>query len=642
MNATHINTSSFSGSEVRGFKARTLLLVVSINLAGAGLLFLYFYFIDASAFPQRHFLPWFEIPVFLLLPSAAALLLSWTYSRPVFEYLGVVHKPGLEPLQEDSGGGRIMHLRRRALRFPLVCALASIAGWVLMGVLIAAHLWAEGRTIGISTAMGQPDVPATANSLLAEELAVAGESLKMQWRFLIQSLKLVGSGLMLGTVVSAITFFVMESVWQKQMPRFFPAGKLSAVYDRWIIPVRYRLLIIFIFVGTVPLAAFGILSYQRTKSMMYLPPEEVLWNLLLFNIFMVLAGIGLAVILAGFVARSVSEPLERLREAMEQVKSGDFSSRVPVRANDEFGRVTEGFNDMIRTLGEKEASLTELTQSLEKKVKERTRELEEALQEKERTQAQLVQSEKMAGLGQLVAGVAHEINNPIGYIYANTDNLQRFLQRLSEQASQGDIEKINETVKKMEGITGSTREGARRAKEIVEGLRTFARSEKTSQKSIDIHEPIETALMLLGHEIKQGIKVFRDYAELPPISANPGELSQVFMNVMINSIQAMGERGEIHITSWQEQGMARVRIRDTGPGIPEKSREHIFEPFYTTKEVGKGTGLGLAISYGIIQAHNGGIEVENTGEGGTSILVGLPLSNEGPSESGAGPDETGG
>ncbi|MFO8056982.1 MAG: HAMP domain-containing protein, partial [bacterium] len=434
MNQNPKSTAPFSLSQARSFKFRLLGLVLFINLSGAALLFLYFYFIDKSAFAERQFLPWFEIPAYLLLPAAVVFFFSWSYSRPVFEYLGVVQQPGLEPLQEYHGGGRIMHLRRRALRFPLVCSLASVAGWVLMGTFIAGRLWMEGRTIGVTSSMDSPGLPATTNSLLAEELAVAGESLKMQWRFLVQSLKLVGSGLVLGTVVSAIIFFVTENLWQKQMPRFFPEGKLSAVYDKWIIPVRYRLIIIFVFVGAVPLIMFGILSYQRTKSMMYLPPEEVLWNLLLFNVFMVLVGVGLAVLLAGFVSKSVSEPLNRLRDAMEGVKKGDFSRRVPVRANDEFGRVTEGFNDMVRALGEKEASLTELTQSLEEKVEERTRELQEALAEKERTQTQLVQSEKMAGLGQLVAGVAHEINNPLGYIYANTDNLQRLVDRIKEQA----------------------------------------------------------------------------------------------------------------------------------------------------------------------------------------------------------------
>lgn len=628
MNQTLKNNDSgaLSFSEARRFKLRTLLLVVTANLAGAALLFLYFYFIDTSALPERQFLPWFEITAFLLLPAVAAFVVSWSYSRPVFEYLGAVRKPGAGPLEEDHGGGRTMYLRRRALRFPLVCSLSSSLGWVIMGGMIAARLWLEGRTVGISSVMAQTDVPATSNSLLAEELAVAGESLKMQWHFIIQSLKLVGSGLMLGTVVSAILFFVMENVWQKEMPRFFPREKLSAVYDRWIIPVRYRLLIIFIFVGTVPLLAFGILSYQRTKSMMYLPPEEVLWNLLLFNIFMVLVGGGLAVLLANFVARSVSEPLERLREAMEHVKSGDFSSRVPVRANDEFGRVTEGFNDMVRTLGEKEASLTELTLSLEEKVKERTRALEEALAEKERTQARLIQSEKMASLGQLVAGVAHEINNPVGYIYANTDNLKRFLSRLREQADKDEPEKIKEIINKMESITDTTRDGAKRTKEIVEGLRSFARSGKTSRKTVDIHQPVETAIMLLGHELKHGIKLVRDFSELPPVSANPGELSQVFMNVMMNGIQAMDETGELHISSYREDVMAVVRFQDTGRGIPPSCRDRIFEPFYTTKEVGKGTGLGLAISYGIVQAHNGEIEVENTGDKGTAIVVRIPLA----------------
>jgi signal transduction histidine kinase len=143
---------------------------------------------------------------------------------------------------------------------------------------------------------------------------------------------------------------------------------------------------------------------------------------------------------------------------------------------------------------------------------------------------------------------------------------------------------------------------------------------------VDIHQPVETAIMLLGHELKHGIKLVRDFSELPPVSANPGELSQVFMNVMMNGIQAMGETGELHISSYRDNGMAVVRFQDTGKGIPTSCRDRIFEPFYTTKEVGKGTGLGLAISYGIVQAHHGEIEVESTGDKGTAIVVRIPLA----------------
>jgi signal transduction histidine kinase len=608
-------------------RIKLLALVFAVNLAGGLLIFLYLSVIDVSSLTRVRFIQSWETLLIIMVPAVLALAASRSYSAPLFEYLKVVARPGFTPLGETIGGGRIIHLRRRALRLPVFSALSSLAGWVAMGVIIVARLLATGRALAPGVPPSAVAAAGQAGEALSEELFLSGLSLQRTWTYLTLSVKGMGLALLIGGMVSATLFFVIESVWQKELPWFFPGGRISAVLDRWIIPVRYRLTAIFVLVGTVPLVMIGVLSYQRASFMVSEPPEAVLGGLLLLNFFMVLVGVALAVMLSIYVAKSVSRPLTRLRAAIERVAAGDLEARVPVRANDEIGRVTEGFNDMVSSLAEKNASIHELAQGLELKVQERTRELTAALSEKEATQAQLVQSEKMASLGQLVAGIAHEINNPVGYIYANTDHLERYLGKVGEAFAAGDRKAFDEAREKMERLLASTGEGAKRTKEIVAGLRTFSRKDPSHKQRIDMKESVETALMLLAHELKRGIVVKRAYGTEPMVRANPGELTQVFMNIIINAVQAMGDTGTLIIETGSDGDTAFVAIQDTGPGIPPENLPRLFEPFFTTKEVGKGTGLGLAIAYGIVKAHGGEIRVTSGPGKGAAFQVRLPAAD---------------
>jgi signal transduction histidine kinase len=611
------------------YRLRVLGRVLLVNLAGGLLIFFYFSVIDVSSLQRLRFIrSWETLIIMAMIPALLAVLLSRSYAKPLFEYLRVVSRPGFEPLDETNGGGRIIHVRRRALRFPAFCAIASLLSWAAVGLIIAARIWSTGRSLALDESLSMAVSAGEAGDLISEGLFRSGSAFRKQWMFLVQSTKGIGLSMLVGGMVSAVLFFMVESVWQRELPRFFPGARITKVVDPWIIPVRYRLIAIFVLVGTVPLIMIGVLSYQRASAMVYMRPEEVLGNLLLFNLFTVLVGVGLAALLAGYVAKSVSEPLERLREGIERVGEGDLAVDVAVRANDELGRVTEGFNDMVRSLADKEASIMELTHGLEEKVKERTRELTEALEEKERTQAQLVQSEKMAGLGQLVAGVAHEINNPVGYIYANSDHLERYLAKLKESFESGDDEAFDNIVAKMEKVIQSTREGSKRTKEIVSGLRTFSRKEPSLRKPVDVREPIETALMLVGHELKMGIEVIKDYGSTPRVKANPGEVSQVFMNVIVNAVQSMGETGTLKIETRSRGGMVIARIADTGKGIDPEHLQHLFEPFFTTKDVGEGTGLGLSITYGIVKAHGGDLKVESEPGRGATVEISFPAADK--------------
>jgi len=260
--------------------------------------------------------------------------------------------------------------------------------------------------------------------------------------------------------------------------------------------------------------------------------------------------------------------------------------------------------------------IAELNSTLEARVEQRTRELGE-------TQAQLIQSEKMASLGQLVAGVAHELNNPIGFVHANLQLLEEQTRKIAEAApgSAGAL-KAREAVHK---LLVRSREGTARVKKIVEDLRTFSRVDHAELLEVDLHEGIDRTLSLMEPRLKDGIRVVKQYGELPPVRCYAGQLNQVFMNLLMNACDAMPEGGEITIrTARTEQGV-RLDFSDTGPGIPPEIRSRIFDPFFTTKAVGRGTGLGLSISHGIVERHGGRIGVESSVGSGTTFSLELPL-----------------
>ena len=260
--------------------------------------------------------------------------------------------------------------------------------------------------------------------------------------------------------------------------------------------------------------------------------------------------------------------------------------------------------------------IAQLNRTLEARVDERTRELRE-------TQAQLMQSEKMRSLGQLVAGVAHELNNPIGFVHANLALLDDYVGRLT----QADLpperrQKAREAIAK---LLSRSREGTMRVKEIVQDLRDFSRTDQADLQRVSLNEEIDRTLGLMEPRLKGGIEIERDFGDLPPVRCFAGQLNQVFMNLLMNACDALDGRGRIVIRTRPEGGTVLLEFEDDGPGMSEQVRERIFEPFYTTKEVGQGTGLGLSISHGIVEAHGGEMEVDSTPGRGTIFRVRLPL-----------------
>lgn len=274
-------------------------------------------------------------------------------------------------------------------------------------------------------------------------------------------------------------------------------------------------------------------------------------------------------------------------------------------------------------------------------------ELEETHQELKSTQTQLVAAEKMASLGQLTAGIAHEINNPVNFISGNIHPLKSDISELlkllnayeniiqaqglnekfsdvSKMKHQMDFEYLKEEISELlEGMA----EGAHRTTEIVKGLRMFARVDEEQPKPLNIHLGLDNTLALLKSQLKD-VELIKDYGDIPVIEGFPGKINQVFMNVLTNAIQAMPSGGWIRIKTRRVGGQVEVRIQDTGDGIPKETVDKIFEPFFTTKSLGEGTGLGLSISLGIMKQHGGFIDIESDPGHGTEVILSLPLQQE--------------
>ncbi len=261
---------------------------------------------------------------------------------------------------------------------------------------------------------------------------------------------------------------------------------------------------------------------------------------------------------------------------------------------------------------------------LEREIQLRNHQLEETLRELKETQSQLVQSEKMAALGLLVAGVAHEINNPVSFAKGSLAIVRRSL----EQIKNADRLSPSEKTEMFEDVDISVqviKNGLDRTENIIRNLKTFIRKDEEVLKPFDLHEGFDSTLQLFQHEIIHRITIHRSYGKISSIEAIPGQINQAFMNVLQNAVQSIQDRGEIFIKTEQEGNHVRISIRDTGSGISEKDLPHIFDPFFTTKEVGKGTGLGMTITYKIIENHHGKIDVKSKVGSGTEIIMTLPL-----------------
>lgn len=260
--------------------------------------------------------------------------------------------------------------------------------------------------------------------------------------------------------------------------------------------------------------------------------------------------------------------------------------------------------------------------------------------------SQLLQSEKMASIGQLAAGVAHEINNPIGYVNSNLGSLGKYVERMigvleayecteSAPSSYALTEKVL-TLKQQTDLTylkedirdllKESAEGITRIRRIVQDLKDFSNVDQTEWRKVDIHNGIDSTLNIVNSEIRHNAEVIKEYGQIPPVECMASQLNQVFMNILINASHAIGKdnRGKITIRTGSENDMVWVEFVDTGKGISPENMKRIFDPFFTTKPVGKGTGLGLSLAFGIVDKHHGRIDVESKEGNGATFRVWLP------------------
>jgi two-component system NtrC family sensor kinase len=310
----------------------------------------------------------------------------------------------------------------------------------------------------------------------------------------------------------------------------------------------------------------------------------------------------------------------------------------------EINSVLQGVNHQLKCeVEERMAAVAEL--------KVRNEDLEALNQRMASTQARLLQSEKMASIGQLAAGIAHEINNPIAFVRSNLHSLANYLTDLVAvmkayevaESAPGEAERcilaelkrstdIGHVLDDIPPLIAESSDGLSRVEKIVKDLKKFSNVDRTAWQYVDLHESIESTLKVAAHEIGQKADIVREYGELPPVACLPGQLNQVFLNLLVNAVQSHPSRGTVTIRTGRDGDSVWVQIQDTGAGIPPENLARIFDPFYTTKKVGVGPGLGLSVSYSIIQQHGGSIEVSSEVGKGSIFTVRLPIDAQRPDE----------
>jgi two-component system NtrC family sensor kinase len=309
----------------------------------------------------------------------------------------------------------------------------------------------------------------------------------------------------------------------------------------------------------------------------------------------------------------VNKPIKKIREGIEEVGNGNLDYKIEINSKNELGQVARRFNEMSSKLDEAYKEIKNWSETLNDKVSEKTVELKNIYD-------QVNQIEKLASLGKLSATVAHELNNPLAGILTYSKLITKKLQALQKDSEHEIIIEFLELI---------SHESAR-CGQIVKDLLIFSRSERDEFAKENLLDIIDNSVTVLNHHLDiNGIKLIKDYPE-PPIElyCNAYKIQQALMSLLMNSIEAMPNGGEIIINLKIETNNIVLRIRDEGIGISDKDLPNIFEPFYSTKEATNGTGLGLAVSYGIIANHKGKIEVEKTSNQGTTFRIVLPKNEQ--------------
>lgn len=421
---------------------------------------------------------------------------------------------------------------------------------------------------------------------------------------------------------------------------------LAFLFDFGIGQLKIRMLQIFL--GIVPFYLLGISLYSLRKG--YRPAKFFLvsWFLLICSMVIFLLS-DLNILPHNFLTNYIFT-IGSIFEAL--LLSFALADKINILKKEKEAEQIE----KLRVLRENEELIKEQNIKLEEKVRIRTDELEQAVRNLQNTQSQLVSQEKMASLGQLTAGIAHEINNPINFVSSNITPLKRDIKDIMEviefyresaakefsPETKKQAKKLEEDLEldyvldEVEQLLKGMEDGAKRTVEIVKGLRLFSRVDEQDIKKVDLHDGINSTIILLNSSIPGKIRIVRDYGELPMVECLAGKINQVFMNIINNAVHALADNLDkisdpiITIRTRSLNDHVKIEIEDNGPGMPEHVRQRIFEPFFTTKPVGKGTGLGLSIVYSIIENHKGTLEVVTEEGQGTSFIISLPIYQNTP------------
>lgn len=403
--------------------------------------------------------------------------------------------------------------------------------------------------------------------------------------------------------------------------------------------------------GVPVLGVYSWLEQQDFALIVEIEQDEAFAPARRLAIVIFLIGLGLASVLTvgiGILSNRMVEPILDIAQVAgtvrSQVRRGDFANleTAQTTAENEVGTLADTFNQLTQQLSDSY-----------KVLQGKNKEIQTALSELEQTQLQLIQNEKMASLGQMVAGIAHEINNPVSFIYGNLQHVEEYAGNLlnlvqlyeceypdasstiEDEKTDIDLTFLKQDLPK---VLESMQIGTTRIQDIVLSMRNFSRLDESGKKTADLHEGMEGTLLILQSRLKSQanrpeIDVIKDYGQLSLIECYPGQLNQVFLNLMSNAIDAI-ETGPIsnptiRITTHLVADSAVITVADNGPGMPDTVRQKIFDPFFTTKPVGSGTGLGLSISYSIIvKRHHGTLECHSTPDEGTEFVISIPITTK--------------
>jgi len=378
--------------------------------------------------------------------------------------------------------------------------------------------------------------------------------------------------------------------------------------------------------------------------------EYFWWQAVVSLVIYILAPAIVVIMLIYLMRVSFLDPLKKIGVEVNRIAGGDLTARIPLDQKDEIGALAKEFNKMAQDLQSTTTSIVTLNKEIaERKIV--TEALTKAYSDIKDVQMQLLQSEKLASIGQLAAGVAHEINNPIGFISNNLEILEvyiddytkilRMYDGLMIAIEQGDLEKSRSQVQEvksfskdinLEYITNDlkkmfdqTKKGIDRVQTIVKDLRTFAYEGVDTFELIKVEEVIDSVLNIVSSELQHKADLKKSYGDTPFIKGSPQRLGQVFINLLVNATQAIEGKGIIEIKTYVEDKNVCVDIKDTGKGIKDENLKKIFDPFFTTKPVGQGTGLGLSVSYEIIKKHGGEMRAQSKEGEGSTMTIFLPI-----------------